>query len=358
MKAVRSPPAGAANDEISALIATLHATGQRLEELTAGEVDGVTDSEGRTFLLRHVQEKLRHSEAAKQAAILNALPAHIALLDAQGIIISVNDAWRQFAAANALQGPQFGIGVDYLALCDSASGDGATEARQAAAGIRAVLAPGRGAKSFSLEYPCHSPTQQRWFLMTATPFADDPPVGVVVMHSDVTERRRGEEALRRFVSALDTIADGIFLTDRTTMSYIHVNQAACQQTNQTRDELLAMGPMRLLGKSRAEVEGDFDAIIDSGVDAEPFELLWRRADGAPLWVELRRHAQWSGGRWTIVTMVRDITARKQAENRIRRLNRVYAVLSGINALIVRVGERDALFREACRIAVECKDNIS
>ncbi|MDP3513618.1 MAG: EAL domain-containing protein [Sulfuritalea sp.] len=352
MKAVRSPPAGAANDEISALIATLHATGQRLEELTAGEVDGVTDSEGRTFLLRHVQEKLRHSEAAKQAAILNALPAHIALLDAQGIIISVNDAWRQFAATNALQGPQFGIGVDYLALCDSASGDGATEARQAAAGIRAVLAPGRGAKSFSLEYPCHSPTQQRWFLMTATPFADDPPVGVVVMHSDVTERKRGEEALRRFVSALDTIADGIFLTDRTTMSYIHVNQAACQQTNQTRDELLAMGPMRLLGKSRAEVEGDFDAIIDSGVDAEPFELLWHRADGAPLWVELRRHAQWSGGRWTIVTMVRDITARKQAENRIRRLNRVYAVLSGINALIVRVADRDALFREACRIAVE------
>ncbi|MFH1870313.1 MAG: EAL domain-containing protein [Pseudomonadota bacterium] len=352
MKAVRSPPAGAANDEISALIATLHATGQRLEELTAGEVDGVTDSEGRTFLLRHVQEKLRHSEAAKQAAILNALPAHIALLDAQGIIISVNDAWRQFAATNALQGPQFGIGVDYLQICDSASGDGATEARQAAAGIRSLLIPGAGAKRFSLEYPCHSPTQQRWFLMTATPFADAPPVGVVVMHLDITERKRGEEALRRFVSALDTIADGIFLTDRTTMSYIHVNQAACQQTNQTRDELLAMGPMRLLGKSRAEVEGDFDAIIDSGADAEPFELFWRRADGAPLWVELRRHAQWSGGRWTIVTMVRDITARKQAENRIRRLNRVYAVLSGINALIVRVADRDALFREACRIAVE------
>ncbi len=352
MKGVRSPPAGAANDEISALIDTLHATGQRLEELTAGEVDGVTDSEGRTFLLRHTQEKLRHSEAAKQAAILNALPAHIALLDAQGIIISVNDAWRQFAATNALQGPQFGIGVDYLALCDSASGDGATEARQAAAGIRSVLASGAGAKSYSLEYPCHSPTQQRWFLMTATPFADAPPVGVVVMHLDVTERKLGEEALRRFVSALDAIADGIFLTDRRTMSFVHVNEAACRLTKHTRDALLALGPMRLLGKSRAEVEGDFDAIIDSGMAAEPLELLWSPADDAALWVELRRHAQWSGGRWTIVTMVRDITARKQAENRIRRLNRVYAVLSGINALIVRAADRDALFREACRIAVE------
>jgi diguanylate cyclase (GGDEF)-like protein len=50
--------------------------------------------------------------------------------------------------------------------------------------------------------------------------------------------------------------------------------------------------------------------------------------------------------------VRDITARKQAEARIDRMQRVYAVLSGINALIVRVHARDELFRGACRIAVE------
>ena len=48
----------------------------------------------------------------------------------------------------------------------------------------------------------------------------------------------------------------------------------------------------------------------------------------------------------------DITEQKRAETRIKRLNRVYAVLSGINALIVRVLDRDELFREACRIAVE------
>ena len=48
----------------------------------------------------------------------------------------------------------------------------------------------------------------------------------------------------------------------------------------------------------------------------------------------------------------DITEQKRAETRIKRLNRVYAVLSGINALIVRVLDRDELFREACRIALE------
>ncbi len=48
----------------------------------------------------------------------------------------------------------------------------------------------------------------------------------------------------------------------------------------------------------------------------------------------------------------DITGRKEAEHKITRLNRVYAVLSGINSLIVREGDRDTLFRGACRIAVE------
>jgi diguanylate cyclase (GGDEF)-like protein/PAS domain S-box-containing protein len=48
----------------------------------------------------------------------------------------------------------------------------------------------------------------------------------------------------------------------------------------------------------------------------------------------------------------DITERKRADTSVRRLNRVYAVLSGINSLIVRARDRDELFREACRIAVD------
>ncbi len=50
--------------------------------------------------------------------------------------------------------------------------------------------------------------------------------------------------------------------------------------------------------------------------------------------------------------VQDVSAQKQVEARIRGLNRVYAVLSGINMLIVRIRDRDELFREACRIAVD------
>ncbi|MDB5803145.1 MAG: hypothetical protein JWN73_467 [Betaproteobacteria bacterium] len=58
----------------------------------------------------------------------------------------------------------------------------------------------------------------------------------------------------------------------------------------------------------------------------------------------------SGGRW--FNTIQDVTEQRRSEEKIRRLNRVYAVLSGINTLIVRVSDRTELFREACRLAVE------
>src|ERR1700683_1220802 len=86
--------------EILDWVETLNRTEQRLEELTAGQVDSVVDRQGQTFFLRRAQEELRFSESTRQAAILNALPAQIALLDTQGAIVSVNESWRQFATTN------------------------------------------------------------------------------------------------------------------------------------------------------------------------------------------------------------------------------------------------------------------
>jgi light-regulated signal transduction histidine kinase (bacteriophytochrome) len=65
--------------EIVALITTLHDAERRMEELTAGEVDSIMDRDGRTFLLRHAQDQLRHSEAANQALILELKSANEAL---------------------------------------------------------------------------------------------------------------------------------------------------------------------------------------------------------------------------------------------------------------------------------------
>jgi|GEM_PF-3597100 len=56
-------------------------------------------------------------------AILNAVPAHVAVLNSGGVILVVNEAWRRFASANVLQSADFLVGHNYLAVCERASGD-------------------------------------------------------------------------------------------------------------------------------------------------------------------------------------------------------------------------------------------
>jgi PAS domain S-box-containing protein len=126
-------------------------------------------------------------------AVMDAMPAHIALLDEHGVIVTVNAAWKRYACGNGMASPDFGVGRDYPGLCDGIGDDGAA---RAAAGIRAVL--GGTSVEASVEYPCHSPSDLRWFRMTATPLPGLPMgstgVGAVVMHVDISERKRAEFA--------------------------------------------------------------------------------------------------------------------------------------------------------------------
>ena len=333
MNTCKSPSTGDNAKEVSALIDTLHQTGQRLEELTAGEVDTVADRDGRTFLLQRAQEHLRYSEAAKQAAIINSLPAHIALLDKDGVILSVNQAWGRFAGANALQNPNNGIGANYLEICELAQGTGTNEAQLAATGIRSVLAG--SAMSFSFEYACHSPTQQRWFLMTVTPLSDNTLGGAVVMHLNISERKQAENELLRLAEAIDATVDAIYLVDRASMRFVHVNNAACRMLKQSREELLALGPAGVLSIPEDELARTYDSIIASGKPSMAVEMLRQRNDGSQVWIELRREAQRSGDGWLIVTMVQDITNRKRVSDTLAESDRRFSdMMANIDLLSI------------------------
>ncbi|MEO8062174.1 MAG: PAS domain S-box protein [Pseudomonadota bacterium] len=195
-----------ATGEIGALIEVLRSTEDRLAELTAGEINSVASRDGRTLLLRLAQEKSRKSGWANQSAILNSLPANVALLDTRGVIIAVNRAWNAFSDAEGFLGSARGVGVDYLAVCDNAHGDGAIDAQAAAIGIRQVLSGER--PSYELTYACHSPMEQRWFQMTVTALSDRQQ-GAVVMHANVTARSRLERAVlesEQYFHFLDDLA--------------------------------------------------------------------------------------------------------------------------------------------------------
>ncbi len=314
------------NAEISALIEMMNTAGQRLQELTAGEIDSIAGKDGRMFILQHAQEQLRSSETIRQAAILNALPAHIALLNAQGIIISVNEGWQQFAHTNMYIDSNNGVGINYLEICDQAIANNAFEAHHVAEGIRSVL-EGRE-HSFMIEYPCHSPTEQRWFLMTVTPLSKSSPGGAVVMHINITQRKQAEERLRNLALAMDGTTDAIYLIDRATMKYVHVNDAACHMHNKPRDELIVMSPWKVNLTNQADLESAYDELITSGLPAKPIEFMRRLSDGSQIWVELRQQAELSEDRWKIIIVERDITERREAGIRLDHMAH-YDVLTGL-----------------------------
>lgn len=348
-----------ANEEVSALIEVLVETDQRLENLTAGEVDAVADRHGRTSLLRRSQDHMRHSEAAKQAAILNALPAHIALLDSQGRILSVNETWRRFDGGNVLQCPGHAVGFNYLDNCDRAPADDASGSHQVAQGIRSVLSG--EVKSFSFEYPCHSATQQRWLLMTVTPLADNPPRGAVIMHMDITERKcmtatiiRNEE---RFRVLYEASPDAIMLLSPE-QGFLSGNPATLALFGcRNEQEFTALSPTATSPEFQPDGRRSDDRVqemmhLAQDKGAHSFEWLHQRVDGTTFPVDVLLVTTTIDDKIVIQATARDITERKKAEVRIAYLNRVYAMLSGINTLIVRVSDRNELFREACRIALE------
>ncbi len=128
-------------------------------------------------------------------AALDALPVHVAVLDYAGNIIAFNKAWREFAFGNASPDTNSYQGWNYLDVCDDATGDCSAEATMAAAGIRRIIAD--ECDLFTLEYPCHSPTQQRWFYMRAASFDEQDQRHIVVSHENITERKLAELTVQR-----------------------------------------------------------------------------------------------------------------------------------------------------------------
>lgn len=149
---------------------------------------------------KKAEEALRASQRFA-AATIEAMPASVAVLDEDGFIISTNEAWKAFALANGGSLHRCDAGMNYLEVCDGVRGDDAQLARVFGDGIRDVLS---GAEPrFSMEYPCHSPDEQRWFVGHVTPFRDEGPRCAVVAHVDISQRKRAEMAIRRINDELE-----------------------------------------------------------------------------------------------------------------------------------------------------------
>lgn len=140
------------------------------------------------------EQDLKESERFARSTV-DALSAHLAILDENGRIIAVNRAWREFAENNQCPIANVCEGTNYLAVCQTSQAHHSSEAGVVEAGIRAIMRGER--EEFSLEYPCHGPKERRWFVVRATRFAGTGPVRVVVVHENITQRKLAEIDLAR-----------------------------------------------------------------------------------------------------------------------------------------------------------------
>lgn len=162
--------------------------------------------------IREVTERVRAEAALRDSesllrGTLDALSAHIAVIDAEGRIALTNRAYREFAAKNDGSLERVAEGANYIDTCHDASLRGSLDGQAFEQGVRAVL---DGIEPmFAREYECHSPDEQRWFVGRTTPVrvATDSRVWAVIAHENVTERELAARDLQHRLEFESLIAE-------------------------------------------------------------------------------------------------------------------------------------------------------
>jgi PAS domain S-box-containing protein len=275
---------------------------------------------------RLAEQAIRDSQEFAQSTI-DTLSSHVCVLNEAGTIIRVNRAWRDFAARNRrvdsehvrLESPMdegSGEGIDYLAVCDRSVGPDAATGAEFAAGIRKVL---RGEnEQYSLEYPCHSPTEQRWFIGRARRFSVNGLPRILIEHINITELKRTEAALRESEERFRIMADGC-----PTVMWVTDAQGGIQFINRAYRELIGVTNEQLAEYQwqlmlHPDDAPEYVGLFASAVREQAHfraETRVRRADGEWRWIASYAEPRFSPGGEFLghVGLSPDITDRKQGE---------------------------------------------
>jgi PAS domain S-box-containing protein len=251
--------------------------------------------------------------------VLDSLTSHIAVIDANGTIRLVNKSWRQFKLQNT-GSYEFtnDIGINYLAVCSDSTVKNSDEYAEAALnGINAVL---KGEQSrFEMEYPCHSPTEQRWFKMDVSALKEARS-GAVVSHTIITDRKIAQEALTDLMQEQQLILENapVGISKVIDRKQVLVNNKTVELFRYSKEEMEFQTTRKLYPSDEAYEKLGQEAypVLAQGNTFETVQELIRK-DGAHLLIRYVGKAVDStdmskGTIW----LLEDITERKQVEEKL------------------------------------------
>ena len=299
-----------------------------------GTLEDITD---RKLAARALQDR-----EALNRAVLNSLPANIAVLKDDGTIQAANEAWQQYEGEQSSPPACFvGQGVNYLDVCKKAAAAGSAIAEKAVNGIQNVL---QGTlPSFAMQYSCELSVGKKWFHMVVTPLSSVTNERAVITHVDITRRKQAEERFRLVVEA----APSALVVANEEGRILLVNSRAESLFGYQRHELLGRSMESLVPRSLVQQPDDAGDELFADRQGPPLEsgnLYAIRKDGArvPVEVGLSPIAT-EEGTWMLSSIV-DITQRQRADLALQESRRELRALAG-RLMNVQEEERRRISRQ-------------
>ncbi len=176
--------------------------------------------------------------------------------------------------------------------------------------------------------------------------------------SDITDRTLAEDKLRRSEARLRSFFDlpltGFAITSPE-KGWLAVNDRLCEMMGYTREELVATDWAQLTHPDDLAANMvQFSRMLAGEVDSYSLEKRYIRKDGQIIWASIAAGCvrKSDGSVDYLCTLLQDTTQRKKAELRVQQLNRMYAMLSDVNGMMMREKDPQRIFAAACRIAVD------